>query len=44
LWKLVQPDVQADSLAPTAITPDGNIYAYLYFRAQSELFLAHGLR
>jgi WD40 repeat protein len=44
LWKLVQPDVQADSLGPTAITPDGNIYAYLYFRAQSELFLARGLR
>lgn len=44
LWKSVEPDVQADSAAPAAITPDGNTYAYTYFRAQSELFLARGLK
>jgi dipeptidyl aminopeptidase/acylaminoacyl peptidase len=44
LWKRVDPDAPADSLAPAAITPDGNTYAYTYFRAQSELFLARGLK
>jgi hypothetical protein len=44
LWKRVEPDPQANTAAPEAITPDGNTYAYIYFRGQSELFLARGLR
>jgi WD40 repeat protein len=44
LWKRVEPDVPADSSTLAAITPDGNTYAYIHFRAQSELFLARGLK
>ena len=44
LWKVVEPDIPADSTSPSAITPNGTTYAYIYYRAQSDLFLAHGLK
>ncbi len=40
----LRPSIEADTVIPRAITPDGKFLAFTYYRTEGELYLAEGLK
>jgi Tol biopolymer transport system component len=40
----LRPGIQADTILPRSISPDGKTVGYSYYRAEADLFLADGLK
>ena len=43
-WKTIHPSQPVLEIHDLHVTPDGRAYAYNYVTAQSDLYVAHGLR